>query len=87
MTNEQVNRTIKTFLKSQHYTNITILEDDNVCAIMASLFTWDVCYGVDYEGCKGRFCFNNLVDARKFLKEWDGVTHPVVGENGCTAIK
>ena len=50
-------------------------------------FTWGVVYGLHSTGYLGRFCFDNLTCARMFLKEWDGQTLPVVGEDGCVALK
>jgi len=87
MTTEQVHETIKEFLERQFYTDVTILPGDMACAILPFIHTWGVCYGITYKGYKGRFCFDNLADAQGFLREWDGVTQPIVGENGCTAIK
>jgi len=61
--------------------------DGMVCATLRFIFTVGVCYGLDESGCRGRFCFENQLFAELFLKEWDGITPPVVGEDGCTAIK
>ena len=58
-----------------------------VCATSRFIFTVGVCYGIDMIGYKGRFCFDNYAFAQLFLEEWDGVTPPVIGEDGCTAIK
>jgi len=87
MTDEQINETIKEFLERQYYTDITILPGDNICAIHPFIYTWGVCYGVNFDGYKGRFCFDSLVNAQGFLRGWDGKIQPTVGEGGCTAIK
>jgi hypothetical protein len=61
--------------------------DGVVCGIMRFMYTVGVCYGIDKTGYSGRFCFSSYMDATLFLKEWDGQTPPVIGEDGCTAIK
>ena len=61
--------------------------DGMVCATMRFLFTVGVCYGIDETGYRGRFCFDSYQNAELFLKDWDGKTLPVIGEDGCTAIK
>ena len=61
--------------------------DGVVCGLMRFMYTVGVCYGIDAVGYSGRFCFSNHLNAVMFLQEWDGATPPVIGEDGCTAIK
>jgi hypothetical protein len=63
------------------------LIDGEYCGLLRFIYTVGVCYGLDETGYRGRFCFDNHLDASLFLADWDGVTLPVVGEDGCTAIK
>lgn len=68
------------------YKNIRVI-DGVVCGTMRFMFTVGVCIGIDDVGYSGRFCFNTQMEADLFLAEWDGQTMPVIGEDGCTAIK
>lgn len=58
-----------------------------LCGIQRFMFTYGLLFGLDASVYEGRFCFNNITDAREFLNNWDGKTYPVVGVDGCTAIK
>lgn len=73
------------------YTNhgYTDLREINgmTCGVMRFIFTCGVCYGLDDTGYVGRYCFDTHQNAELFLHDWDGVTNPVVGEDGCKAIK
>jgi hypothetical protein len=73
-------------LHGQGYTEIRLI-DGEFCGLMRFIFTTGVCYGLDPTGYRGRFCFDNHMDASMFLKDWDGETPPVIGKDGCTAIK
>ena len=68
------------------YENIRVI-DGVVCGTFRFIYTVGVCYGIDDVGYSGRFCFDNQLSAKLFLKEWDGETLPVIGEDGCKAIK
>ena len=58
-----------------------------ICAIEKWMFTWSVSYGLCISGRAGRYCFNTLCDCLAFYKDWDGIEVPVVGVDGCTAVK
>ena len=58
-----------------------------LCGIQRYMFTVGVCVDMDETGYRMRFCFDTWQNAFLFLNEWDGVTLPVVGDDGCTAIK
>jgi hypothetical protein len=68
------------------YTEIATI-DGNLCGLMRFMFTVGVCYGLDETGYRGRFCFDNHLDASLFLADWDGSKPPTIGVDGCTAIK
>ena len=58
------------------------------CGLMRMIFTVGVFIDMDRVGpMQGRICFDTWDNASKFLKEWDGKTRPVVGEDGVTADK
>lgn len=61
--------------------------NNQVCAIQPFMFTWGVLVNVEMQMYEKRYCFDSLCEASGFLACWDGITEPVVGENGCTAIK
>lgn len=69
------------------YGNLRELEPVGVCGTYRFLFTVGVCFGLDRSGYRGRFCFDTQADAEAFLNEWDGLTYPVIGDDGCIAIK
>lgn len=77
---------LEKLLIENNYENVREI-DGMVCAISRFMFTVGVCYGIDLTGYRGRFCFDSYQNAELFLKEWDGKTPPVIGEDGCTAIK
>ena len=61
--------------------------DGVVYGIRRFMYTVGVCGGIDETGYSGRFCFSSHMNATLFLMNWDGHTLPVIGEDGCTAIK
>ncbi len=77
----------KTFLESQGYFAVREIRGRGWCGLYRFLFTVGVCHGMDWSGLSGRFCFESLPSALNFYVNWDGITLPVLGENGCTAIK
>jgi len=58
-----------------------------LCGIEAWTFTWSVSYGFNDLYREGRFCFNSLQNAKGFYENWDGISKPEIGIDGCTAIK
>jgi len=73
-------------LAGHGYTNLRKV-NGLVCGIMRFIYTVGVCYGLDETGYVGRYCFDTHQNAALFLGEWDGKVLPVIGEDGCTAIK
>lgn len=62
--------------------------DGMLCGIMGQVYTVGVFYGIDEIGNnEGRICFDTYQNAELFLQDWDGHTLPVVGEDGCKAVK
>ena len=80
------NEVIKSW-KAYGYHNHFCMRNGFLCCVGRFLYTWGVLVDIDMEGCWGRFCFDTQANAVLFLKEWNGYTFPVVGEDGCTAIK
>jgi hypothetical protein len=81
-----LNAELRTQLFVNGYQNMCEI-DGMVCATMRFIYTVGVCYGIDSTGYRGRFCFESYQCAELFLKDWDGKTLPVIGEDGCKAIK
>lgn len=69
------------------YSDLKLVGDRGVCGIIRFMYTVGVCYGMDATGREGRFCFDTMQNAQLFLKDWNGITEPTIGEDGCTAIK
>lgn len=86
MYNDLMNSEFENLLADEGYTNVREI-DGMVCATHRYIYTVGVCYGIDMTGYRGRFCFDSQQNAELFLKDWDGQTMPVIGEDGCTAIK
>lgn len=82
---------ITDFFKQQGYERIAYVDGWGWCALNTFMFTWGVLYGMDNGGVKGRYCFYNKGCALLFLadlvKHGQAVELPVVGIDGCTAIK
>lgn len=78
---------LKSMLEGYGYEHVREVEGWGWCGISRFMFTCGVCYGMDETGRKGRFCFDTMMDAELFLRDWDGTTIPEVGVDGCTAVK
>lgn len=63
------------------------MKNGMVCGIERFIYSLGVSFGLDGHYRHGRFCFDTLQNARGFLEDWDGKTYPVVGVDGCKAIK
>jgi hypothetical protein len=74
-------------LTREGYSDLKLCGDAGVCGVLRFMYTCGVCYGMDKDGRKGRFCFDTMQNAQLFIKDWDGTTAPTVGVDGCTAIK
>jgi len=73
-------------LEYHGYKNIRFV-NMQFCGIMRMVYTVGVFYGLDEYGRRGRFCFDTEQNAELFLADWDGETPPVVGVDGCKAVK
>ena len=69
------------------YTDIREVIPNYWCGIYRYLSTYGVCIGLDASGHQGRFCFDTYLNAQLFLRDWKGFELPVVGDDGCTAVK
>jgi hypothetical protein len=74
-------------LEELKYSNLRWLDNMGICGTFRFIFTVGVVYGIDETGYIGRFCFDTEQNARLFLKYWNGLTRPIVGVDGCKAIK
>lgn len=79
-------KTLADILDANGYKELRVI-DGQLCGIQRFIYTVGVCYGLDSTGYVGRFCFDTWANASLFLREWDGITLPEVGVDGCTAIK
>ena len=73
--------------ESGEYSDIILTRDHGLVGIGRFIYTCGVCLNLDETGYVGRFCFDTLQNARLFLQDWDCITPPTVGLDGCTAIK
>lgn len=69
------------------YSDLRLVPKFGVCGIIRMMYTTGVCYGLTETGIKGRWCFDSMQNAQLFLRDFDGYALPVVGEDGCTALK
>ncbi len=69
------------------YSDLRVVGELGVCGISRFMYTVGVCCGCDETGYQGRICFDTMQNAQLFLKDWDGITMPTIGEDGCKAIK
>ena len=60
---------------------------NKVYALQPFLFTYGVLLDLTTLSYKGRYCFGSLTEAKVFWNDFDGSQVPIVGVNGCTAIK
>lgn len=78
---------IMTIAQQNGYIGVCWIRGRGICGILRQIYTIGVFYGLDEHGYKGRFCFDTELNALLFLKDWDGVTLPEIGVDGCKAIK
>ncbi len=64
-----------------------VMRNDLLCCVSRKMYTWGVVVDLTESGCWGRFCFDTKANAILFLDGWDAYSYPVVGLDGCTAIK
>ncbi len=77
---------IEAALEYHGYRNIRFV-NNQFCGIMRQIYTVAVFYGLDDQGNKGMIHFDTDQHAVEFLAAWDGETMPIVGANGCKAVK
>lgn len=74
-------------VEKEGYFNIRYVPHAGYCGLHRYIYTIGICIGLNTVGFNERFCFDSLLGAKSFLDTWDGETNPVVGQDGCTAIK
>ncbi len=60
---------------------------NKVIGIQRFIFTYGVILDVKMWSYGGRYCFSDLTSALGFYNEYDGTQVPIIGKDGCTAIK
>ncbi len=58
-----------------------------VYALQPFMFTYGVLNELTPHTYKSRYCFDSLAEAMLFWDKYDGSQTPIVGKDGCTAIK
>lgn len=64
------------FLYSQGYFDLKEISGRGLCGLSRFAFTIGLSYGLDEIGRQGRYCFDNLQDARFSLENWYGIKDP-----------
>lgn len=86
-----VEEQLEAFFEGEGYEEIQKVEGWGWCGLNKYIFTWGVLYGMNHWGIQGRFCFDTRGNALAFYKDMikygRDVEKPVVGQDGCTAIK
>lgn len=60
---------------------------NTVYALQPFMFTYGILLDVDLHSYRGRYCFGSLTEAVSFWNNFTGVEVPIIGVDGCTAIK
>jgi len=79
----------KDYHESWNYTDLIRINGMTI-AISKFIFSYGVIIGLERDFYKGRFCFDTYLNAKLFLDDYiksNGELVPLVGEDGCTAIK
>lgn len=70
------------------YTSIRFVAGVGWCGVARCPTTARVCLNLDGEGYyERRFCFDTVQNAELFLRGWDGLIPPVVGDDGCVSLE
>lgn len=67
---------LKEFLENEGYCHLTEINGRGVCGVMRFMFTYGLVYGLDESGYKGRYCFDNAIEAAVSLAVWSGSGDP-----------
>lgn len=65
-----------TMLEKQGYYNVKVV-NGKICALFRFIFTIGLVVDCNEHGYKYRYCYENAMDAKKALEEWDGEGHPL----------
>lgn len=52
------------------------VEGQGWCALLPMMFTVGLACGLDEAGPRYRYCYSTASEARKALKDWNGIGHP-----------
>lgn len=63
-------------LNKEGYIEVRKIKDKGLCGIMTMAFTTGLFYGLDFDGYKGRYCYQTAAQAFTGLITWDGKGHP-----------
>jgi len=73
--NEILTPHLKSFLASEGYTSLRVLEG-NVCGLHEFAFTTGLMVGLSESSYERRYCFEHAADAIKAIDNWNGKDHP-----------
>jgi hypothetical protein len=63
-------------LKRNNYTNIKVLPDGTICALIENIYTTGIVIGLDEWSWKRRYCYEYEKDALEALDNWEGIGDP-----------
>jgi hypothetical protein len=66
-------------LETDGYSHLTVIEGRGICGLLEFVYTVGLCFGLDYMGYSGRYCYPKSVvaDAVLALNIWDGNNDPL----------
>lgn len=67
---------LKNQLVHEDYFGFKYIEGKGLCGLRRFLYTTGLCIGLTRWSFEGRYCFENLADAREALDKWDGEGDP-----------
>lgn len=70
---------IRPILEENGYFQLRVVEGRGICGLEMFLFTVGLCYGLDYCGRRGRYCYPHSLapEAVMALAVWDGKEDPM----------
>ncbi len=77
---------MRVYLARHQYSHIRQI-DNHWYGIIRTMAGVCVCLKLNARGMAGKFVFQTWEAARVFLKNWNGITLPTVGTDGCIDIK
>ncbi len=74
----------------KNWEDCTIVQKEvngKVICIQRFIFTYGILLDCEMYRYKARYCFEDLTNAIGFYNDYDGTQVPIIGKDGCTAIK